>query len=117
MSLKQTEPTAGRERETVAGAEASPDEYLALLTADYTRAILEAIRSEPRSARAIAEEVGASRATVYRRLNSLEAVGLVDSELTYDSDGHHRTTFEATLERVTVCLSERGFSVAVATDG
>ncbi|WP_251343749.1 ArsR/SmtB family transcription factor [Haloplanus halophilus] len=92
------------------------DEVLALLEDDYSRAILEAIHAEPRSARDLVEECAASRATIYRRLDRLDDAGLAESWLSYDADGHHRTVFEATLDAVTVGLDADGIGVTVATD-
>jgi DNA-binding transcriptional ArsR family regulator len=89
---------------------------LTLLEDDYSRAILEALRADPRPARDLVEECAASRATIYRRLDRLEEAGLVDSWLSYDADGHHRTVFEATLDSVTVGLDADGIAITVATD-
>ncbi|GAB3316158.1 ArsR family transcriptional regulator [Haloplanus rallus] len=92
------------------------DEVLALLEDDYSRAILEALHADPRPARGLVEACDASRATIYRRLDRLEDAGLVDSWLSYDADGHHRTVFEATLDAVTVGLDGDGIGVTVTTD-
>ena len=92
------------------------DEVLALLEDDYSRSILEAIHAEPRPARDLVAVCDASRATVYRRLDRLEDAGLVESWLSYDADGHHRTVFEATLDAVTVGLDDDGIGVTVTTD-
>lgn len=110
---------AGRQRvanQKPAGqVDASPAELLELLDAEYTQEILEATGREARSARELAERCGASRPTVYRRLNSLQEVGLVDTEMEYDADGHHRALFEATLEAVSVDVTGDGLSVTVTT--
>lgn len=105
-------------RETPASNETgsdSPLELLALLDDDHTLTILQAIQTEPKSARALADECDASRPTIYRRLNSLEEFGLVSADMTYDADGHHRRRYRATLETVTVGIEEDGFSANVAT--
>lgn len=116
MSLKQRErPAGGAERD--ADEELGPMELLRLLNAEYTQSILEAIRLDAKPARAIAEEVGASRPTVYRRLNALDDAGLIDSDTAYDADGHHRTVFETTLEAVSVDLASDGFSMTITTSG
>ncbi|QLH77250.1 winged helix-turn-helix transcriptional regulator [Halosimplex rubrum] len=105
--------------ETTEDAPGDPlaDELLELLDAEYTRPILEAIRADPKPARAIADACGASRPTVYRRLNALQEAGLVDTDLAYDADGHHRTVFEAAFESLTVAVTEDGLSVTVTTSG
>jgi len=102
----------GSERD---GERSDPTVLLELLDAEYTRSILEAISSDAKPARAVAEECGASRPTVYRRLNALDDAGVVDSGTVYDGDGHHRTVFEATLEAVSVGLDGDGVSLTVAT--
>jgi response regulator of citrate/malate metabolism len=86
-----------------------------LLNAEYTQQILSEIQTEAKSARSLAQACGASRATVYRRLNGLREAGLVDTGLAYDTDGHHRTVFESTLESVTLDVTPDGLSVSVTT--
>jgi predicted transcriptional regulator len=92
-----------------------PIELLSLLDDEHTLALLQAIQTEAKSARALSEECDASRPTIYRRLNSLEEFGLVRSEWSFDADGHHRTMYESTLETVTVDIEDDGFSAQVAT--
>lgn len=117
MSLRQPERTDPGGSEQDSDGERDPTDLLSLLNAEYTQSILEAIQRESKSARAIAEECGASRPTVYRRLNALEEAGLVESGMVYDADGHHRTVFETTLEAISVDLVGGGLSVSVATSG
>lgn len=100
----------GQQTET----DVSSEEILALLDADYTQSILGAIQRTPKSARELAAECGASRPTVYRRLNSLQDAGLIETEMLIDADGHHRTVFEATVEQVSVELTDAGLSVRVS---
>jgi predicted transcriptional regulator len=98
----------------------TPEEVLELLDADYTQSILEAIQEEPKPARELAEQCGASRPTVYRRLNRLQDVGLVTTGMAYDADGHHRTVFEAAFESIIFDVTGDGFAVSVtgsACDG
>ncbi|MFT4922813.1 MAG: putative transcriptional regulator [Haloarculaceae archaeon] len=95
--------------------ELSPDALLDVLDADYTEAILEAIHDEAKPARALVEECGASRPTIYRRLNTLQEAGLVESRMTLESDGHHRTVFEATLDSISIDVTGDGLTVSVST--
>jgi predicted transcriptional regulator len=88
---------------------------LELLDADHTQTILAETRVAPWSARALADACGASRATIYRRLNRLEDARLVESSMRYDADGHHRTVYEATLESITVDVTEDGYALSVTT--
>ena len=108
-----TEERPGADAESA--ADGDPDELLALLDAEYTLAILEAVRGGPEPARAVADAVGASRPTVYRRLNRLQDAGLVVDRIGFDEQGRQRTVFEATLDTLTVDVAD-GFSVAVTTE-
>jgi len=89
----------GRETTDVA-----PTTLLELLDDEYARGILEATVEEAVPARELAERLGASRATVYRRLERLEEAGLIEPAMTYDADGYHRKVFRATLRSVTLTL-------------
>lgn len=109
-----------RRKDDVHGqAESTPDQdaeaLLGLLDADYTQTILEATRDEPRPARALADACDASRTTIYRRLNRLEDAGFVESHIAHDPDGHHRTVYEATLESVTLDVTDDGYAISVQT--
>lgn len=115
MSLRSPPRADATERESNRG-HADGEQLLALLDAEYTREILAAVRGEARSARAVARESGASRPTVYRRLNSLAAAGLVSAETEYDPDGHHRTVFEATLDAISVEVGADGVELTVSRD-
>jgi predicted transcriptional regulator len=115
MSLTQTERGRPGESEADADETEAPTDLLSLLNAEYTQTILETVWAESKPARAIAEACGASRTTVYRRLNALEDAGLISSYVVYDPDGHHRTVFETTLEAVSVDVTSDGLSVTVTT--
>lgn len=108
--LPQTDPVDGP---TETEHDAEP--LLALLDADYTQTILRETRTDPRPARALADTCDASRTTIYRRLNRLEDAGLVTSHIAHDPDGHHRTVYEATLESVTLDVTDDGYAVTVQT--
>jgi len=90
-----------------------PEELLSLLGDEYARAVLEAIAQTPRPGREIVEETGFSKATVYRRLDRLEAAGLVASETVFDPDGHHRERFRATIEEATCRFGPDGIETVV----
>ena len=91
------------------------DELLSVLEDDCGRRLLEQVAGEAKPARTLVEAVDASRATVYRRLNALENVGLVETGTQYDENGHHRKVFRATLDRVTLELDDGGLSTTIAT--
>lgn len=117
MSLGQLTRAGSVQERTGPDIEPSSEEILGLLDAEYTQSILEATRDESKSARTLAEECGASRPTVYRRLNSLQDAGLIESSMVYDADGHHRTVFEATLEAVSFSVTANGLSVTITRRG
>jgi len=97
--------------------DATAEDLLELLDADHTQTILAETRTDPRSARALADACDASRATIYRRLNRLEDAAIVESSIRYDADGHHRTVYEATLESVTVDVTDAGYALSVTRNG
>lgn len=85
-----------------------------LLSDDYVWAILEATREEAKSVKAISDDCGADRSTIYRRLEQLEDVEFVEDRQELDPDGHHYKSYAANLEAVTVRLEEDdGFDVQV----
>lgn len=84
-----------------------------LLSDEYARQFLSAIRHEAKPARTIAEDCGASRPTVYRRLNRLQEAGLVTEQMECEENGHHRRTFSATVENVEIILGDDGFEAVV----
>lgn len=90
-----------------------PEELLSLLGDEYARAILKTIAQTPRPGREIVDETGFSKATVYRRLDRLEAAGLVASETVFDPDGHHRERFRATFEEATCRFGPDGIETIV----
>jgi predicted transcriptional regulator len=107
-----------RAREQYAGVEeetetfdSAPEEVVDLLTDEYAREILRAVTGEAKPACELVDLLGVSRPTVYRRLDDLEEVGLVEPTMSFDPDGHHRREFRATFEEVTVTLTADGFGV------
>ncbi len=93
------------------GPDADADELLRLLSDEYARTIIAEISEESLPARSLVERVDASRATVYRRLSSLEDAGLVETGIAIDTDGHHRQEFGLALDTVELSLEESGVSV------
>ncbi len=91
-----------------------PEELLSVLSDDHARDILVLLHETDLPAREIAAQLEASRTTVYRRLNRLEEAGLVDTSMTFHSEGHHRKQFSATLDEVLLSLEDGGFTVANA---
>ena len=84
-----------------------------LLEDEYARSILAATSTEPLSATELAERCEASSPTVYRRLERLQELDLLEAEQTLDPEGHHYRRFSARLERVTIELKNGEYQVSV----
>lgn len=87
-----------------------------VLDDEFTREVLEAVAAEEKTVRELTADCDASRTTIYRRLDRLEDAGLVDVEMTYDSDGHHRRRYRARRSTLTLALDGDGLSVRIATE-
>lgn len=96
--------------------ELSMEELLSVLDDEYARPILVAASAEPKSAKALAEACDASLPTVYRRLDTLEAHDLITERTELDDDGHHYSTYEATLQSVAIELDEEGLTADVSRE-
>ena len=81
------------------------DELLSVLGDNHTREILTIIGEESLPAREIAERLDISRPTVYRRLNRLESLGVVEGVMSIHSSGQHRQEFRVVLDEVTLSLT------------
>jgi len=68
------------------------------------------------SAPQLATELDVSHPTVYRRIEQLDALDLLEESTEIDPDGHHRSVYRARLDRITVELGEEEFSVTVHRD-
>jgi len=86
----------------------------ALLADDCARTILEETATEARSAGELDELCEASRPTIYRKLERLETMDLVEVRTRPDAAGHHHKVYRASLDRVVVDLGEDGFELRVS---
>lgn len=89
------------------------DELFALLDDEYARTILRATSQEPLPATALADRCEASEPTIYRRIDRLEACGLIESTHRLDPDGHHYKTYRARLDRITIALDDGAIRIDV----
>ena len=94
----------------------SVEDLLAVLDDAYARPILVAASAEPQSAKALAEACDASLPTVYRRLDTLTEYNLITERTELDDDGHHYSTYEATLQSVAISLDEEGLTADVSRE-
>ncbi|WP_253738237.1 ArsR/SmtB family transcription factor [Halohasta salina] len=89
-----------------------------LLDDDHAREISAVIVDEPKTAREIVAQCESSRTTVYRRLSRLQEAGLLSTDLRYDADGHHRTTYYLRFDSLSIRLDTGGLDCAIeSTDG
>jgi len=96
-----------------ARATGSAPRLLELLDNRHTRSILRALCRGPKRGRDLRDACEASRATIYRRLDRLEAAGVVETELYVDPDGHHCETYRLRLDRLHVAVESGTVSVTV----
>ncbi|MFQ3476319.1 helix-turn-helix transcriptional regulator [Halonotius sp. F2-221B] len=90
-----------------------PDAVLELLSDEYARRVIDALSDRPASAPTLRNALSASRATIYRRLNELEAAGLVETAVAVDPDGHHRKRYHLVVEELQVGVDTDGIEVEV----
>lgn len=117
MSTPQPAPQSGLpsvdDAESPAAKPPESGDLLELLSDECSRNVLACLGGFPRSARELAEELGASRATIYRRLDRLTEAGLVSSTVSIDADGHHRQQYHVAAELATILFGADGVTAAV----
>lgn len=86
-------------------------EALRLLSDSHARRVLDELDDDRLSASELAERLDSSRATVYRRLDSLESAGLVRSSIGVRADGHHRQRYRIAVDRVRLGFGSDGITV------
>ncbi len=102
------------QRESEAVESVAAETVLEILSDDYAQRIVEVLASHPAPAATIVEQLDASRPTVYRRLNSLEAAGIVESTVALDPDGHHRKRFHLVVENIGFQLDTDGIRLTLS---
>lgn len=91
----------------------SPPTLLELLDNTHTQNILKTLCRGPKRGRDLIDACEASRATIYRRLDRLEAAGVVTAGLYPDPDGHHCEMYHLQLERLQVAVESGEVTVTV----
>lgn len=87
---------------------------LEVLGDEYACRILATLDGGAMGAADLAQACDMSRATAYRRLERLEEVGFVVSEMAYDADGHHRKRFRLAFEELTLQVGGDGVDGSVS---
>jgi len=108
--------TAATTSEQVPEQTVPADELLELLGDEYTYRVFEAVVEQSRTGRELIEATGASKATVYRRLDDLEEAGLVESTLDIASDGNHCKRFHAVVTAMQVSFDANGVSARLESE-
>jgi len=101
-TTEETRPTA---------ADVEPEAVLELLSDTHARRVLELLCDRPATAPALVESMAASRATVYRRLNDLEAAGIVEAAVAVDPDGHHRKRYHLVVDDLQLRFGADGIAI------
>ena len=81
-----------------------------MLEDETTRCILTNVHREPQSAQRLSEHCGASKPTVYRRLEEMRSCDLLVETTRLDTEaGHHHTVYATDLDRIVVEMAREGF--------
>lgn len=88
-------------------------ELLDVLSDGYARKILAATSIKPMSAQELADECDMSKPTVYRRVERLQAHGLLEEQTKIRTSNNHYSVYTATLSEVSIELDTGSFEAAV----
>lgn len=80
---------------------------------EYVRTILAQTSEEPKSVDALSDACGADPSTIYRRVEQLQAIDLLEDQQVLDPGGHHYKVYSARLREVRIRLTEDGYEVDV----
>lgn len=109
-------PTETADDAQVFQTTSSAPAVLDVLDSEHTRDILRVLREGPRLGRELIATCEASRSTVYRRLDRLEAAGIVTTESYLDPDGHHCESYRLQRDRLTVRIDSDAVTVTLQAD-
>lgn len=93
--------------------DADDAEVVSLLDDEYARMVLALTYEEALAADALVDHLDAAPSTIYDRLSRLTDHDLVTEQQQIDPNGHHRKTYQARLDQVSVSLSGDGFEVRI----
>lgn len=104
-----------QENKTTPNSTIRPTEQLNVLGDECARTILVAASNEPLTAKELTAKTDCSSATVYRRLNDLMENELLTECIRFDSDGSHKTAYEASVGAVHVNIDGEGIDVSLSS--
>jgi predicted transcriptional regulator len=84
-----------------------------LLADEYAKAVLEEISRKPMTIPELTTHLDASRTTVYRRIQTLSELDLVESQIRPEPGGTDATAYAATLSEITIILESGSFEAEV----
>ena len=76
------------------------------LSEETSRAILVHTSGQARSAADLADEIGVSQSTIYRRAEELQTNDLLQDEIEIDTGGDHHKVYRARIERLEVDIRD-----------
>ncbi len=96
--------------------DSAPADLFAVLDDEYARAILTETSEQPMSAKTLSEACDASLPTIYRRIERLQACGLLEERTEFADEGRHYGVYRACLERIVIELTNGELEVAVESE-
>jgi predicted transcriptional regulator len=90
-----------------------PDDIFDVLASKDVRRILVATSVRSMSARELADICDRSLATIYRRVQAMEAYDLLSEEPTMDPDGTQYNEYESDLNEITISIEEGELTVDI----
>ncbi|WEL17157.1 Transcriptional regulator containing HTH domain,ArsR family [Halorhabdus sp. SVX81] len=90
------------------------EDVASLLEDDCARGILAATSTRPMTAKELQDQCSVSGPTIYRRIEDLTELDLIEASTRPDTDGgHHEQMYVATLSEVSVRLQDGSYEVTV----
>ncbi|CCQ36715.1 HTH domain protein [Natronomonas moolapensis 8.8.11] len=77
------------------------------------RQILQDLHQTPMSAPELVEDRNIARSTVYRKLERLNQIGLVDTRIRVDKTGAHATEYDIALQNLRIECAPNGFELVL----
>lgn len=92
------------------------EQLLGALGNECTRRILVAGATQPVTVEELVDHCNVSASTVYRRLRTLEELGLVRSDTDIQSDGGTKSVYVTDVERIELLITDDGLDLSLDTE-